>query len=219
MECFRGFSLRLRPRGLTTALDPSPTILSLVELFVPMHRARGRLVAPPADGRLLRMRGVSGRKGRSTGAPPATPEATSRSGVRHSPRLSAASASASAAAAATTAAAAVSAARDTDDVEVCVGESQPLLSPPARLVAKSCICDWEFSASCRTCSPIRVSVRGAIFSCITFARVSGNGVRVTGILLLVFVAFTTLIINIGVRRKRLTRPWRRRRVLYLRQRW
>ena len=30
-----------------------------------MHRARGRLVAPPADGRLLRMRGVSSPKGTS----------------------------------------------------------------------------------------------------------------------------------------------------------
>ena len=105
-----------------------------------MHRARGRLVAPPADGRLLRMRGVSGPKGRTPAGAPATLEATSRSGVHHSPRLSAASASASASAAA--AAAAVSAARDTDDVEVCVGESQSLLSPPARLEAKSCICDW-----------------------------------------------------------------------------
>ena len=113
-----------------------------------MHLARGRLVAPPADGRLLRMRGVSGPKGRTpAGAPPATPpEATSRSGVRHSPRLS--GASAFAAAAATTAAAAVSAARDTDEVEVCVGESQPLLSPPARLVAKSCVCDWAQAIQC-----------------------------------------------------------------------
>ena len=110
-----------------------------------MHRARGRLVAPPANGRLLRMRGVSGPKGRTPAGAPATPEATSRSGVRHSPRLSAASASAAAAAAA---AAAVSAARDTDDVEVCVGESQPLLSPPARLVAKSCVCDWSQAIQC-----------------------------------------------------------------------
>ena len=77
----------------------------------------------------------------------------------------------------------------------------------------------RFSAPCRTWSPSRVSVRGAVFSCITFARVSGNGGRVTGILSLVFVAFTTLIMNIGVRRRRLTRPWRRRRVLSLRQRW
>jgi len=127
-ECFRGFSLRLRPRGPTTTLDPSPTIPSLVELFIPMHRARGRLVAPPADGRLLRMRGVSGPKGRTPAGAPVTPEATSCSGVRHSPRLSAASASA---------AAAISAAHDTDDVEVwCIGESKPLLSPPARLAAK-----------------------------------------------------------------------------------
>ncbi len=146
MECFGGFSLRLRPRGPTTALDPSPTIPSLVELFVPMHRACGRLVSPPADGHLLFMRGVSGPKGRTPAGAPATPEATSRSGVRHSPRFSAASASA--AAAATTAAAAVSAACDTDDVKVCVGESQPLLSPPARLVAKSCICDWAQAIQC-----------------------------------------------------------------------
>jgi len=125
LDSFQGISLRLRPRGPTTALDPSPTIPSLVELFVPMHRARGRLVAPPADGRLLRMRGGSGPKGRTPAGAPATPEATSRSGGRHSPHLSAASASA---------AAAVSAARDTDDVEVCIGESQPLLSPPARVV-------------------------------------------------------------------------------------
>ncbi len=90
-----------------------------------MHRARGRLVAPPAGGRLLRMCGVSGPKERTPAGAPATPEATSRSGVRHSPRLSAASTSAAAAAAA------ISAARDTDDVEVCVGESQPLLSPSA----------------------------------------------------------------------------------------
>ena len=147
LEYFRGFSLRLRPRGPTTAFDPSPTIPSLVELFVPMHRSRGRLVAPPAaDERLLRtMRaGVSGPKGRRTPAgAPATPKATSRSGVRHSPRLSAAS---SASAAAT--AAAVSSARDTNDVEVCVGESQPLLSPPARLVAKSCVCDWAQAIQC-----------------------------------------------------------------------
>jgi len=85
------------------------------------------------------MRGVSGPKGRTPAGAPATPEATSRSGVRHLPRLSAASASA---------AAAVSAARDTDDVEVCVGESQPLLSPPARLVAKSCVCDWAQAIQC-----------------------------------------------------------------------
>jgi len=78
-------------------LDPSLTIPSLVELFVPMHRARGRLVAPPADGRLLRMRGGSGPKGRTPAGAPATPEATSRSGGRHSPHLSAASASAAAA--------------------------------------------------------------------------------------------------------------------------
>ena len=95
-----------------------------------MYRACGRLVAPPADGHLLRMRSVSGPKGRTPAGAPATPEAMSRSSVRHLPRLSAASASAAAATAA------VSAARDTDDVEVCVGESQPRLSPPACLVAK-----------------------------------------------------------------------------------
>jgi hypothetical protein len=82
-----------------------------------MHRARGRLVVPPADGRLLRMRGVSGPKGRTPAGAPATLEATSRSGVRHSSRLSAASATAAAAATATTAAAAVSAACDTDNGE------------------------------------------------------------------------------------------------------
>jgi hypothetical protein len=142
LECFRGFSLRLHPRGPTTVLDPSPTIPSLVELFVPMHRAHGRLVAPPADGRLLRMRGVSGPKGRTPAGAPVTPEATSCSGVRHSPRLSAASASAAAAAAA------ISAAHDTDEVEVCIGESKPLLSPPACLAAKSCICDWAQAIQC-----------------------------------------------------------------------
>ena len=141
MECFRGFSLRLRPRGPTTSLDPSPTIPSLVELFVPMHRARGRLVAPPADPMqrsrksLLVSGGKKSLRGRTPAGAPATPEAASRSGVRHSPRLSAASASAAAAAAA------VSAARYMD-------ESQPLLSPPACLVAKSCTCDWSQAIQC-----------------------------------------------------------------------
>jgi hypothetical protein len=83
-----GVFSRLLSEVVPSRLDPSPTIPSLVQLFVPMHLARGRLVAPPADGRLLRMRGVSGPKGRTPPAgAPATPEATSRSGVRHSPRL------------------------------------------------------------------------------------------------------------------------------------
>ncbi len=53
-----------------------------------------------------------------------------------------------AATAATTTAAAVSAACDTDDVEVCVGESQPLLSPLACLVAKLCVSDWAQAIQC-----------------------------------------------------------------------
>ena len=108
-----------------------------------MHRARG--IVPMQRGRksLLVSGGKKALRGRTPAGAPATPEATSRSGVRHSPRLSAASASAAAAAAA------VSAAGDTDDVEVCVGEeSQPLLSPPARLVAKSCVCDWAQAIQC-----------------------------------------------------------------------
>jgi len=139
---FGVFSRLLSEAAPSRPLDPSPTIPSLVVLFVPMHCARGRLVAPSADGRLLRMCGVSVPKGRTPAGDPAKPEATSRSGVRHSPRLSAASASAAAAAAA------VSAARDTDDVEVCGGELQPVLSPPARLVAKSCICNWAQAIQC-----------------------------------------------------------------------
>ena len=126
-----------------------------------MHRTRGRVARPPRHQRtspaktpkaarvgvhgydvLAAEFGVSGPKGRTPAGAPATLEATSRSGVRHSPRLSAASASAAAAAAA------VSAARDTDDVEVCIGESQPLLSPPACLVAKSCVCDWAQAIQC-----------------------------------------------------------------------
>ena len=56
--------------------------------------------------------------------------------------------SASAAVTAATAAVAVSAACDTDDVEVCAGDSQPLLSPLARLVPKSYICNWAQAIQC-----------------------------------------------------------------------
>ena len=199
--------------GLSTRIikNRAPTH---VNLSIPMHRTCGRIARPPP--------GVTGLKGCTPAGSPATPEA-SRLGVRHSPRLSAATA----AAAATTAASAVSAAHNTDDVDICADESQLLLSPPPCLVTKSYVCDWAQAIQCTLTNvepaPCQREGCGILVHHITFARVSGNRGRATGILSLVFVAFTTLIINIGVPWRRLTWLWRqlslRHRVLSLRQRW
>jgi len=57
-------------------------------------------------------------------------------GTRSSPRVAA------------VAAAAVASRQDTDDAEDRLGESQPLLSPPARDVAPSYLCDWAQATQC-----------------------------------------------------------------------
>ena len=93
-----------------------------------MHHSRGTL--PVSGGRPpLRGRGAASAKGRPSSGLSATPEALRlteefRAGVRHSPRFAAAAA----------------APADNGDDEDCGGESQPLLSPPARVVAMICMC-------------------------------------------------------------------------------
>jgi hypothetical protein len=114
-----------------------------------MHRSRGTLPVgggrPPQRGRGAAS--ASG-KGRASSGSPATPEAfrlleAFRAGVRHSPRF---------AAAAATAAPAFSAAapHDSDDGDDKDrgGESQPLLSPPACVVAMTYVCDWAQAIQC-----------------------------------------------------------------------
>ena len=101
-----------------------------------MHRSRGTL---PVSGGRLPQRGcvVASAKGRASSGLPATPEALClteafRAGVCHSPRF---------------ATAAAAPANDGDD-EDHGGESQPLLSLPACVVAMTYVCDWAQAIQC-----------------------------------------------------------------------
>ena len=101
-----------------------------------MHRSRGTL--PVSGGRPPRRGpGTVSAKGRASSGLPATPEALRLTeafcaGVHHSPRF---------------AAAAATPADDGDD-EDCEGESQPLLPPPACVVAMTYVCDWAQTIQC-----------------------------------------------------------------------
>ena len=122
----------------------------------------------------------------STGLP-TTPEALHlieafRTGVRHSPRFAAT--------------AAAPADEDVDD-EDRGGESQPLLSPPACVVAMTHVCDWAQAIQCTYSSlkPMPCQREGCNALVITYARVCGNARRAMRILLRAFVAHIILIIN------------------------
>jgi len=101
-----------------------------------MHRSRGTLPVsgghPPQHGRV-----AASAKGRASSCLPATPEALHLTeafcaGVRHSLRF---------------AAAAAAPANDGDDKDRG-SESQPLLSPPACVVAMTYVCDWVQAIQC-----------------------------------------------------------------------
>jgi hypothetical protein len=89
------------------------------------------------EKKALRGPGVAFARARASSGLPATPEAlslteASRAGVRHSPRF---------------AAAAAAPANDGDDKDRR-GESQPLLSPPARVMVMTNVCDWAQAIQC-----------------------------------------------------------------------
>jgi len=92
-----------------------------------MHRSRGTLPVsgwrPPQRGR-----GAASAKGRASSGLPATPEAL---------RLTEAFRAAAAAAPA-----------DDGDDKDCGGEPQPLLFPPACVVAMTYVCDWAQAIQC-----------------------------------------------------------------------
>jgi hypothetical protein len=110
-----------------------------------MHRSRGKFAQPlpGSGGHGQRVCAALPTKGRAPVGSPATP-AAAHVGGRHSSCIAAA------ATAATTAAPAISAVppRGADDGEDCVGESQPLLPPPARDAASSYVCDWAQAIQC-----------------------------------------------------------------------
>jgi hypothetical protein len=121
---------------------PHLTIPSLVKLVVPMHRSRGKLawLLPGSGGRGQCVCAASTTKGPAPVGSPATP-AAAHVGARHSPLLAAAAAAAAPAVL-------VVPPRGADDGEDCVDESQPLLSPPARVVASSYVCNWAQAIQC-----------------------------------------------------------------------
>ncbi len=109
-----------------------------------MHRSCGKLARPlpGSGGRGQRVCAASPTKGPAPVGSPATP-AAAHVGARHLPCLAAVAAT-------TTAAPAILAVppRGADDGEDRVGESQPLLSPPACVAALSYICDWAQAIQC-----------------------------------------------------------------------
>ena len=118
------------------------TIPTLVDLFIPMHRTRGRVARlPPWNQRTSPAKRVG-----LAASAAASPDAA-RVTVRHSPRLS------SAAAASGQGSNLASSPRDSDDGgDSVVSASQNLLSPPPPHTAPprtvTYVCDWAQAISC-----------------------------------------------------------------------